>query len=156
MGLPLRKSLPLVVDKLNYYNLRRQVKVICSGKLITPGGVAWALSIGADFVVSARGYMFALGCIQALQCNKDTCPTGITTHNKKLQQGLNPKHKAERVANYASNMAYEIGIIAHSCGVKEPRQLKRYHAHVILGDKYSKPLDEVFPPVKPADQYLHQ
>ena len=155
MGLPLRKSLPLVVDKLDYYNLRRHIKVICSGKLITPAGVAWAFSIGADFVVSARGFMFALGCIQALQCNKNTCPTGITTHNKKLQRGLNPIDKAKRVANYAKNMAYEVGIIAHACGVKEPRQLKRHHAHMIIDEKYSKPLDEVFPPVEPAKEYVN-
>ena len=154
MGLPLRKSLPMVVDKLNYYNLRNQVKVICSGKLITPADLAWALCVGADFVVSARGFMFALGCIQAMQCNKNTCPTGITTHNKKLQQGLNPVNKAERVANYAKNMAYEVGIITHSCGVKEPRQLRRRHAHMIVDEKYSKPLDEVFPPVQPAKEYV--
>ena len=73
--------------------------------------------MGSDFVVSARGFMFALGCIQALQCNKNTCPTGITTHDEKLQYGLDPTNKAERVANYAKNMSYEVGVIAHSCGV---------------------------------------
>jgi len=124
VGLPLRESLPMVVDKLNEYGLRQRTAVIASGKLVTPTDVAWALCLGADFVVSARGFMFALGCIQALQCNKNTCPTGITTHNKRLQRGLNPKDKAVRVANYAKNITYEVGIIAHSCGVREPRQLK--------------------------------
>ena len=80
VGLPLKESLPLVTDKLNQYGLRKRIKVISSGKMITPSGVAWALCMGSDFVVSARGFMFALGCIQALQCNKNTCPTGITTH----------------------------------------------------------------------------
>ena len=82
MGLPLRESLPMLVDKLNEYGLRQRIKVIASGKLITPADVAWALSIGADFINSARGFMFALGCIQALQCNKNTCPTGTPRMTK--------------------------------------------------------------------------
>ena len=148
MGLPVKQSLPLVVDKLKFYGLRDRVKVISSGKMITPGGVAWALCVGADFVVSARGFMFALGCIQALQCNKNTCPTGITTHNKKLQAGLDPMDKAERVKNYAKNMAYEVGVIAHSCGVKEPRELRRYHAHVVMENGLSIPISELHPEVE--------
>ena len=75
VGLPLRESLPMVVDKLYEYGLRDRVRVVASGKLITPADVAWALCAGADFCVTARGFMFALGCIQALQCNKNTCPT---------------------------------------------------------------------------------
>ncbi len=148
VGLPLRESLPMVVDKLNQYGLRERVKVICSGKLITPSGVAWALSIGADFVVSARGFMFALGCIQALQCNKNTCPTGITTHDAKLQKGLVPEDKAQRVANYIKNMTYEVGILTHSCGVKEPRELKRRHARIVTENGKSIPLDELYPEIK--------
>jgi len=134
--------------------LRKRIKVIASGKMITPAGVAWALSVGADFVVSARGFMFALGCIQALQCNKNTCPTGITTHDKELQKGLDPQNKAERVANYAKKMQYEVGVIAHSCGVKEPRKLNRFHAHIIVDEGYSKPLDEIFPNVKADPEYI--
>lgn len=88
MGLPIKRSLPLVVDKLVEYGLRDRIKVITSGKLVNPSDVAWALCVGADVVTSARGFMFALGCIQALQCNKNTCPTGITTHNPQLQHGL--------------------------------------------------------------------
>lgn len=145
VGLPLKESLPLVTDKLNQYGLRKRIKVISSGKMITPSGVAWALCMGADFVVSARGFMFALGCIQALQCNKNTCPTGITTHDKKLQYGLDPTNKAERVAHYAKNMVYEVGVIAHSCGVNEPRRLKRYHAHIVGDDGLSKAAADLHP-----------
>ncbi len=90
VGLPIRESLPRVVDALLAAGLRDRVKVIASGKLIDPEYVAAALCAGADFVVSARGFMFALGCIQAMQCNRNTCPTGITTHDKKLQRGLVP------------------------------------------------------------------
>lgn len=150
MGLPLRESLPLVVDTLTKYNLRDRVKVFASGKLITPADVAWALCIGTDFVVSARGFMFALGCIQALQCNKNTCPTGITTHNPKLQKGLVPADKAVRVCNYVKRIIYEVGVIAHSCGVSNPRELRRFHARVVMPNSLSISLDELYPPVVPA------
>lgn len=145
MGMPVRESLPLVVDILKKHGLRDRIKVCASGKMINPSEVAWAFCAGADFVNSARGFMFALGCIQALQCNKNTCPTGITTHNKKLQYGLDPTNKAERVASYAKNMRKEVGIIAHSCGVPEPRLLKRYHARIVLDNGRSLSMDELFP-----------
>lgn len=150
VGLPIKESLPLVVDKLNEYGLRDRIKVIASGKLVTPAEAAWALCAGADFVVSARGFMFALGCIQALQCNKNTCPTGITTHNKRLQKGLDPTDKAERVRRYAEHMHHELGVIAHSCGVAEPRRLKRFHCRIVTQDGRSVPLDELYPPVSPC------
>jgi glutamate synthase domain-containing protein 2 len=145
VGLQIRESLPLLVDKLVEYGLRDRIKVIASGKLITPTQVAWALCVGADFIVSARGFMFALGCIQAMQCNKNTCPTGITTHDKDLQKGLNPEHKALRVKHYAKNMEKEVGMIAHSCGVLEPRQLQRHHARIVTEDGKSVPLDKIHP-----------
>ncbi len=150
VGLPLSESLPMVIDMLCEYGLRERVKVVSSGKLITPAGVAWALAVGADFVASARGFMFALGCIQALQCNKNTCPTGITTHNPKLQRGLVSSDKAVRVANYVKNMNYEVGLLAHSCGVREPRELKRFHARIVMENGKSMPLDLLYPPKSPA------
>ncbi len=149
VGLPVRESLPLVVDLLNKHELKDRIRVIASGKLITPAEATMALCIGADFINSARGYMFALGCIQALLCNKNTCPTGVTTHDKKLQRGLDPTDKAERVRRYAEAMHKEIGIIAHSCGVREPRQLKRYHCRIVQDDGRSVPLDELYPEVRP-------
>jgi len=149
VGLPLRESLPMLVDKLVEYGLRDRIKVIASGKLVTPTDVAWALCVGADFVNTARGFMFALGCIQALQCNKNTCPTGVTTHNPKLQRGLVPEDKAVRVMYYQKNMTKEVGVIAHSCGVREPRQFRREHARIVGEHGLSVPLDQLFPEAKP-------
>jgi glutamate synthase domain-containing protein 2 len=149
VGLPIRESLPLVVDMLNSYGLKARIRVIASGKLITPSEAAAALCVGADFINTARGFMFALGCIQALQCNKNTCPTGVTTHDKKLQRGLVPEDKAERVKQYSQNMRKEIGIIAHSCGVPEPRGLRRFHCRVVQDDGRSLPLNEIYPDVEP-------
>jgi glutamate synthase domain-containing protein 2 len=145
VGLPLRESLPLLVDKLNQYGLRDRVKVIASGKLITPADVAWALCMGTDFVVSARGFMFALGCIQALQCNKNTCPTGITTHNKRLQNGLVVQEKYLRVANYAANVNKEINMIAHSCGLRHAREFRREHVRIVESAGKSIALNMLYP-----------
>lgn len=146
VGLPLRESLPRVVDVLEGQGLRERIKIIASGKLINPVGVAWALCVGADFVNSARGFMFALGCIQALKCNKNTCPTGITTHDPDLQRGLVVSDKAERVARYALGMEREVATIAHACGVAEPRLLGREHCRIIQANGQSLLLSEIFPP----------
>ena len=143
MGLPLRESLPILANTLIKHNLKRRVRVIASGKLVEPASVAWAICLGADFAVSARGFMFALGCIQALQCNKNSCPTGITTNNRSLQKGLVVKDKAERVKNYCHNMNYEVGVIAHSCGVQEPRRLCRHHARVVTDTGLSISVEEL-------------
>ncbi|KTC84826.1 FMN-binding glutamate synthase family protein [Legionella brunensis] len=153
MGIPIQESLPTLVDILVMYNLRDRIKVIASGKLITPSGVAWALCAGADFINSARGFMFALGCIQSMQCHKNTCPTGIATHNARLQRGLVVSDKAERVYHYANNMAHEVAVICHSCGVEEPRQLQRKHARIVREDGFSVSLEEIFPNKKPLPEY---
>jgi len=154
MGQPVRRSLPLVVDTLISYGLRERIKIIASGKLINPADVAWALCMGADVVVSARAFMFALGCIQALQCNKNTCPTGITTHNPDLQRGLDPMNKAERVQNLAKNINYEVGVLAHSCGVRHPRALQRHHALLINEIGIPEPIDKVYPVPRLAEEKL--
>jgi len=145
VGLTIRESLPMVVDTLQQYGLRERVRVIAAGKMITPVGVAWALCAGADFVISARGFMFALGCIQALKCNRNTCPTGITTHDSRLQRGLVPADKAQRVMRYQQGMELEVGIIAHSCGVTEPRALRRHHCRIVQANGRSVPMDELWP-----------
>ncbi|MBC8493866.1 MAG: FMN-binding glutamate synthase family protein [Candidatus Thioglobus sp.] len=145
VGLPLKEALPLVVDAIMRCGLEDRIKVIASGKMITPADVAWAICAGADFVTSARGFMFAIGCIQSLKCNKNTCPTGITTHNKRLQKGLNPKNKAEKVKNYVDNMTKTVETIAHSCGVKEVRRLNRTHVRIVQINGKSIPMNELCP-----------
>ena len=145
VGLLLRESLIMLVDALDRHGLRDRVRVVASGKLITPSEVAWALCAGADFAVSARGFMFALGCIQAMRCNKNTCPTGITTHNRRLQRGLNPPTKAVSVANYQRRIEEELKIIAHSCGVAEPRLLRREHCRIVQPSGQSVLLSELYP-----------
>ena len=147
VGMPIHESLPMAIDTISQAGLRDRIKVIASGKLINPAEVAWALCVGADFITSARGFMFSLGCIQALQCHQNTCPTGITTHNKKLQGGLVAEQKSSRVASYIKNMAYEVGLIAHSCGVRSPRELSRRHARIVQDNGTSTMLADIYPEV---------
>ncbi len=144
MGLTIRESLPTIDDLFRDAGLRDRVALIASGKLITPAEAAWAFCAGADFVNSARGFMFALGCIQALKCNTNTCPTGVTTHDRRLQKGLNPESKAVKVRNYCDTMRHEVEMIAHSCGVDHPRDLTRDHVFIVQQNGRSKPFSDVW------------
>ena len=145
MGLPLNESLPFVIDEPKKYGLKDHITVIASGKLITPASAARAMATGADFVSSARGFMFSLGCIQAMQCHKNTCPTGITTHDARLQNGLDPTNKATRVANYHKQLQKEVEMIAHACGVSHARQLRRKHVRLINATGRSVLMSEAHP-----------
>jgi len=92
-----------------------------------PDKIAWALCAGADFVVSARGFMFALGCIQAMKCGSGHCPTGVTASEPKLIRGLDPADKAVRVMRYAQRVQDDVEIIAHSCGLANSLDFAPWH-----------------------------
>ncbi|MEO1250764.1 MAG: FMN-binding glutamate synthase family protein [Pseudomonadota bacterium] len=154
VGLPLKQALPMLVDILERRGLRDRIKIIVSGKLVTPAEVAWAYCAGADVVNTGRGFMFAIGCIQALRCNTNNCPTGVTTHKKSLQGGLNPRAKAPRVASYVEKMRKDVAMIAHSCGAAHARNLKRFHVRIQQEDGTSIPLNELLArsrPQKPSE-----
>ena len=96
-------------------------------------------------------WVFSLGCIQALRCHTNTCPTGVTTHNPRLQRGLVVEEKYLRVASYATNMNKEIDMIAHSCGVRHARELERRHVRLVQPTGASIALDVLHPiPAKGA------
>jgi glutamate synthase domain-containing protein 2 len=145
MSLPIAEALPRVVDSLLQADLKGRIRVVAAGKLVTSARAAWALCVGADFVNTARGFMFSLGCIQALRCHQNTCPTGVTTHNKRLQRGLVVEEKYLRVANYARNMNKEIDMIAHSCGCRHARELKREHVRIVQTANQSIALNMLYP-----------
>ncbi|MGH1370134.1 MAG: FMN-binding glutamate synthase family protein [Maritimibacter sp.] len=145
VGMPIKEALIRVVDLRDKYGLHDRIRIISGGKLVNPSDVAWAICAGADFVVSARGFMFSLGCIQALKCNKNTCPTGITTHDPHLQKGLVVEDKYKKVAAYAKATVKELETIAHSVGVLEPRQMRRHHVRIVQADGTSIPLDRIVP-----------
>jgi len=145
MSLPIAEALPRVVDSLLQADLKVRIRVIAAGKLVTSARAAWALCVGADLINTARGFMFSLGCIQALRCHQNTCPTGVTTHNKRLQRGLVVEEKYLRVANYARNMNKEIDMIAHSCGCRHGRELKREHVRIVQTANQSIALNMLYP-----------
>ncbi len=145
MSLSIDEALPRVVDALIETGLRERVRVIAAGKLVTSARAAWALSAGADFVNTARGFMFALGCIQALRCHANTCPAGVTTHNPRLQRGLVVTDKAQRVASYCRNMNKEIDMIAHSCGLRQAREFRREHVRIVQGFGQSIAFNMLYP-----------
>ncbi len=149
MSLSIEEALPRVVDALLESGLRNRIRVIASGKLITSARAAWALCVGADFINTARGFMFSLGCIQALRCHQNTCPTGVTTHNRRLQRALVVEEKYLRVANYANNMNREIDMIAHSCGVRHARELRREHVRIVQASGQSVALNMLYPYPEP-------
>ncbi|MCV6585626.1 MAG: FMN-binding glutamate synthase family protein [Marinibacterium sp.] len=145
VGMSVREALPVVTNLRDEFGLKDRIRMIASGKMVNPADVAWALAAGADFVTSARGFMFALGCIQALKCNKNTCPTGITTHDPRFQKGLVVERKNRRVARYAKGMIREVETIAHSVGVAEPRLMRRRHVRIMQPDGRSVPMNKILP-----------
>lgn len=152
VGMSIREALPPVVNLRDRHHLKDRIRIIASGKLVNPSDVAWALAAGADFVTSARGFMFSLGCIQALKCNRNTCPTGITTHDPRLQKGLVVESKYMRVAHYAREIIHEVEMIAHSVGVSEPRRMRRRHVRIVQVDGRSLPLNEILPSYSPVSE----
>jgi len=149
MSLSIDEALPRVVDALIESGLKQRIRVVASGKIVTSARAAWAIATGADFVNTARGFMFSLGCIQALRCHQNTCPTGVTTHKKRLQRALVVEEKYLRVANYAMNMNREIDMIAHSCGVRHARELRREHVRIVQANHQSIALNMLYPYPEP-------
>jgi glutamate synthase domain-containing protein 2 len=144
-GMSIREALPKFINQLIAHNLRERIKVMASGKLMLPSDVAWALCMGADCINNGRGFMFALGCIQALRCANNTCPVGVATQNRYLQRGLDPANKAVRVMHYANTMHKGVAMIAQTCGVRHPRELERHHVRMIVEHQDSVGMDVVYP-----------
>lgn len=127
VGMPITQALPLVAEARARHGLTDRIRLLAAGKLVTPDKVAWALCMGADFVMSARGFMFSLGCIQAMKCGSGKCPTGVTAVDARFIAGLDPTDKAVRVFRYAERVRDDVEIIAHSCGLKNPAGFNETH-----------------------------
>ena len=145
VGLPLVDALIAVDNALRREGLREDIALIASGKIATGGEVATHIALGADLVHIARGFMFSLGCIQALRCHTNSCPTGVATQHRWLQAGLDPADKGVRVANYALALERDLQMITHACGLTHPSQLHRGHVVMNISPGVRKPLVEMFP-----------
>jgi len=155
VGRPLKEGLATVHDCLMGYNLRDKIRIIASGKITTGFDMFRAIAIGADLCYSARGMMLALGCIQALQCNSNKCPTGITTHKKSLTAGLVPEDKEIKVARYHAETVHSFVELLAAAGLRNHQQIDRTYVHRRLSVHESKSLAEIMPPV-PKGEFLDE
>ena len=123
IGAPLRQGLVLVRNALVGCGLKDEIRLAASGKQISAFAMAASMALGADWINTARGFMFSLGCIQSLNCHKNTCPTGIATTNPSRQSGLVVSDKAERVYNFHRNTVRALMEVVGAAGCSHPSEL---------------------------------
>lgn len=133
VGMPLWPALYGVAHLLEDAGVRGRTKLLAAGKLIDAGRQAIAFALGADAIYTARGFMFAIGCIQARECANNTCPVGITTHDPDLQAGLVPEVKSHRVRHYVENTLHELDELTVAMGKSCPTQLTLDNLYVPAG-----------------------
>ncbi len=127
IGVPLREGLLFVHNTLVGLNLREHIKLGASGKIVSAFDIASVLAIGADWANSARGFMFAIGCIQSQSCHTNKCPTGVATQDPLRQRALVVPDKAERVYNYHRNTLQALSEMLAAAGLEHPSQLEAKH-----------------------------
>lgn len=127
VGTPLRDGLAFVHSALRGANLRDQVKIGASGKITSGFDVARAMALGADWCNSARGFMFAVGCIQAQQCHTDKCPTGVATQDKLRQRAISVPAKSERVASFHKQTVKALAELVAAADLDHPNELNPTH-----------------------------
>ena len=125
--MPLRDGLDFVNDTLKDYGLRDHIKIIASGKIISAFHIARVLALGADLVYSGRAMMLSIGCIQARECNTNSCPVGVATQKAELYKGLDVTDKTERAYNFHHNTIKAFVELLSAAGLKQPSDIKRHH-----------------------------
>ena len=151
LGSPLLEGLSIVNGLLIGANLRDTVRVIGSGRVVNGFDLVKILAIGADFCNSARAMMFALGCIQALQCNTNKCPTGIATTDTNLMRGLNVEDKSYRVFQYQAKTVHAALEIIGACGLENPSQMCPEHVMRRVNGTYSENLSFLLPKIQSGE-----
>jgi len=127
VGMPMREGLMLVHDTLVGMNLRSQIRLGAAGKITSAFDIARTMAMGADWCNSARGFMFAVGCIQAMNCHTGRCPTGVTTQDAARQRALVVPDKAERVFNFHQNTLKALAELIAAAGLTHPSQVRLDH-----------------------------
>ncbi|PSL27038.1 FMN-binding glutamate synthase family protein [Chitinophaga ginsengisoli] len=145
VGMPLMDALAFVHDTLTGYNIRSKVKVIASGKILTGFHILRAMALGADACNSARAMMMAIGCIQALVCNTNRCPTGVATQDKWLMAGLVVDDKKHRVSNYHQDTIESAIELAAAAGLETPHHITRSHISRRVFMNQVKTFEEIYP-----------
>ncbi|MFY1841495.1 glutamate synthase [Achromobacter xylosoxidans] len=160
VGTPLREALRLVHNTLIGVNLRDRIKLGASGKIITAFDMARVMAMGADWCNAARGFMFAIGCIQAQACHTGKCPTGVTTQDPLRQRALVVPDKAERVANFHKNTLHALAELLAAAGLTHPGQLRPHHIARRISSSEIRLLSALFPELAPGEllrgEFRHQ
>lgn len=138
MGTPLREALLFVHNTLVGAGLRQQIKIGASGKVISAFDIASTMAIGADWVNSARGFMFAVGCIQAQSCHTNQCPVGVATQDPQRQKALDVPTKAERVFHFQQNTLKALAEMIAAAGLQHPNEIKAHHLAQRINDREIK------------------
>ena len=151
MGEPLEAGLVFVHNCLVGINVRSKIRIICSGKIATGFDIVEKIALGADICNVARPMMMAIGCLQSKQCNANTCPTGITTQNIRLQRGLVVDVKQHRAANYHKNTVKSFLELIGAMGLTNPSDLSPDYVIRRVSDECVKPLSELYHYLKPGE-----
>lgn len=147
VGMPLLDALAFADDALRGFGIREHIKLDCSGKILTGFHIVRAMALGADFCNSARAMMLALGCIQALECNKNTCPTGVATQDPYFMKGLDINDKGVRVTNYHHNTVASFVELLSCSGLDHPEKINRSHVYRRVFMNMVKTYEEIYPPL---------
>jgi glutamate synthase domain-containing protein 2 len=145
LGMPMREGLSFVHNALIGIGVRDRVRIGASGKIATAFDIARAMALGADWCNSARGFMFALGCIQSLSCHTDRCPTGVATQDPTRARALVVPDKAERVANYHRATLHALSELVAAAGLDHPRELRPWHFRRRVSPREVRRFDELYP-----------
>ena len=151
VGTPLREALRLVHNTLVGIGLRDRVKLGASGKIISAFDMARAMAMGADWCNSARGFMFAIGCIQAQACHTGKCPTGVTTQDPKRQKALVVEDKSVRVASFHANTLKALAEMLGAAGLQHPGELRPHHIAKRISNGEVRVLSALFPDLEPGE-----
>ena len=148
LGLPMREGLVFVRNALVGINARERIRIGCSGKIVNGFDVARALALGADWCNAARGFMFALGCIQSMSCHTDGCPTGVATQDPTRARALVVEDKAERVRHYHASVLHALAELTAAAGLGQPRDFRPEHFSRRVSPTESMTFAELYPALK--------
>ena len=151
MGMPMREGVSFVHNALIGINARHRIRIGAAGKIATAFDMARAMAIGADWCNSARGFMFALGCIQSLSCHTDRCPTGVTTQDPSRNRALVVPHKIERVYNYHHATLHALAELVAAAGLDHPQQLRPIHFSQRTSTTEVQSFGRLYPSLKPGE-----
>ncbi|MBN9012418.1 MAG: FMN-binding glutamate synthase family protein [Rhizobiales bacterium] len=151
LGMPMREGVNFVHNALVGLNIRDRIKIGASGKIATAFDIARAMALGADWCNSARGFMFALGCIQSLSCHTDRCPTGVTTQDPSRNRALVVPHKLERVYNYHHATLHALSELIAAAGLSHPDEIQPVHfSHRLTGTEVMS-FARLYPELQPGE-----